>query len=264
MVHLRQKDQRVCDFIENSHNLWTKSICGQGISVIPSGEAVYRKILFNLAHAYWDSCKQEECGRHRALSTHGESPSSTASSPIPKLIFTEPTRTLLSLKQTLSHRVHALALSEALQIPPNHARLIVDTIAVVHYSDCDIEAGGGVDVCVLIQFLYVQLYKRLLPRTHKDSVTVVDVWSSTSAFDGYLSALSPLQEVMNLGAECQAHLSLVYALPKDSATLPSEFSDFLNKEIGASAQSSDKIHVLRLQKQGIGNISKLFEAQQLY
>ncbi|KAI8531058.1 hypothetical protein RHMOL_Rhmol11G0107900 [Rhododendron molle] len=82
--------------------------------------------------------------------------------------------------------------------PPNHARLIVDTIAVIHYSDCDIEAGGGVDVCVLIQFLYVQLYKRLLPRTHKDSATVVDVWSSTSAFDGYLSALSPLQNPKKL------------------------------------------------------------------
>lgn len=36
------------------------------------------------------------------------------------------------------------------------------------------------------------------------------------------------------------------------------------REIGASAQSSDKMHVLRLQKQGIGNNSKLFEAWQLY
>ncbi|KAE9466014.1 hypothetical protein C3L33_02078, partial [Rhododendron williamsianum] len=90
---------------------------------------------------------------------------------------------------------HSLALSEALQIPPDHARLIVDTIAAVHYSDCDIEAGGGVDVCDLILFLYVQSYKRLLPRTHKDSAAVADVWPSTSAFDGYLSALSPLQLV---------------------------------------------------------------------
>lgn len=53
------------------------------------------------------------------------------------------------------------------------------------------------DVCDLLLFLYVQSYKRLLPRTHKDSAAVADVWPSTSAFDGYLSALSPLQ--VNVG-----------------------------------------------------------------
>ncbi|KAG5544016.1 hypothetical protein RHGRI_016688 [Rhododendron griersonianum] len=74
-------------------------------------------------------------------------------------------------------------MSKALQIPPDHARLIVDTIAVVHYSDCDIEAGGGVDVCFLILFLYVQSYKRLLPRTHKDSAAMADMWPSTSSFE---------------------------------------------------------------------------------
>lgn len=51
----------------------------------------------------------------------------------------------------------------------------------------------GVNVYDLILFLYIQSYKRLLPRTHKDSAAVADVWPSTSAFDGYLSALSPLQ-----------------------------------------------------------------------
>lgn len=53
----------------------------------------------------------------------------------------------------------------------------------------------GVNVFDLILFLYIQSYKRLLPRTHKDSAAVADVWPSTSAFDGYLSALSPLQLV---------------------------------------------------------------------
>ncbi|CBI30042.3 unnamed protein product, partial [Vitis vinifera] len=53
----------------------------------------------------------------------------------------------------------------------------------------------GADVYDLILFLYIQSYKRLLPRTHKDSAAVADVWPSTSAFDGYLSALSPLQLV---------------------------------------------------------------------
>lgn len=47
----------------------------------------------------------------------------------------------------------------------------------------------------LIIFLYIQTYKRLLPRGHKDLAAVTDVWPSTSAFDGYLSALSPLQLV---------------------------------------------------------------------
>lgn len=51
----------------------------------------------------------------------------------------------------------------------------------------------GVDVYDLVLFLYVQSYKRLLPRGHKDSAAVADVWPSTSAFDGFLSALSPLQ-----------------------------------------------------------------------
>jgi TBCC domain-containing protein 1 len=45
--------------------------------------------------------------------------------------------------------------------------------------------------------LYIQSYKRLLPRSHKDSASVADVWPSTSAFDGYFSALSPLQVKLN-------------------------------------------------------------------
>ena len=55
----------------------------------------------------------------------------------------------------------------------------------------------GADVYDLILFLYIQSYKRLLPRTHKDSAAVADVWPSTSAFDGYLSALSPLQVILS-------------------------------------------------------------------
>ena len=53
----------------------------------------------------------------------------------------------------------------------------------------------GVNVFDLIIFLYIQSYKRLLPRGHKDSAAVADVWPSTSAFDGFLSALTPLQVV---------------------------------------------------------------------
>lgn len=52
---------------------------------------------------------------------------------------------------------------------------------------------AGVNVFDLLVFLYIQNYKRLLPKGHKDSAAVADVWPSTSAFDGFLSVLSPLQ-----------------------------------------------------------------------
>ncbi|KAG5558763.1 hypothetical protein RHGRI_008648 [Rhododendron griersonianum] len=53
--------------------------------------------------------------------------------------------------------------------------------------------GRGVGVGVDGDGGEASSYKRLLPRTHKDSAAVADMWSSTSSFDGYLSALSPLQ-----------------------------------------------------------------------
>ncbi|RVW30761.1 hypothetical protein CK203_077194 [Vitis vinifera] len=129
--------------------------------------------------------------------------------PIPKLIFTDPNATLAPLRDKLvaaaadhpTRRVDSKALSDALQISLDHARLVVDTLTSVLHDDADplvraksseIDAVGA-DVYDLILFLYIQSYKRLLPRTHKDSAAVADVWPSTSAFDGYLSALSPLQ-----------------------------------------------------------------------
>lgn len=76
-------------------------------------------------------------------------------------------------------------------------------------SDPLVKAGPGeidsigADLHDLILFLYIQSYKKLLPRTHKDSAAVADVWPSTSAFDGYLSALSPLQVLFFLGKLCE-------------------------------------------------------------
>ncbi|KAK9671557.1 hypothetical protein RND81_12G038800 [Saponaria officinalis] len=125
--------------------------------------------------------------------------------PIPKLIFTDTTATLSTLRTALlqhdHHRVNSAALSESLHISPELTRLVLDTVAAVLPGDSDPLAAAkpedvdsvGVDVFDLILFLYIQNYKRLLPRTHKDSAAVADVWPSTSAFDGYLSALSPLQ-----------------------------------------------------------------------
>ncbi|XP_004146385.1 TBCC domain-containing protein 1 isoform X2 [Cucumis sativus] len=129
--------------------------------------------------------------------------------PIPKLIFSDPIQTLIPLKQKLlqssspSNRLNSSAISESLQISIDHARLVLDTLASVLHSDSDPLVNAtphdvdsvGVDVLDLLLFLYIQSYKRLLPRSHKDSAAVADVWPSTSAFDGYLSALSPLQLV---------------------------------------------------------------------
>ena len=130
--------------------------------------------------------------------------------PIPKLIFTDPTQTLSPLKQRLTElsaerngRVGSKEVAEALQISADHARLVLDTLASVLHAEADAlvraEPGeveeAGADVRDLVLFLYIQSYKRLLPRTHKDSASVADVWPSTSAFDGYLSALSPLQVI---------------------------------------------------------------------
>lgn len=129
--------------------------------------------------------------------------------PISKLIFSDGNQTLTSIKEKLlhlsasspTHRVDSIAISETLQISLDHARIILDTLASVLHCDSDplLTADSsevdsvGADVYHLLLFLYIQSYKRLLPRTHKDSPAVADVWPSTSAFDGYLSVLSPLQ-----------------------------------------------------------------------
>lgn len=92
-----------------------------------------------------------------------------------------------------------------LQIPIEHSRLLIETLSSVLHDDSDplVKARApeeideiGVNVFDLLVYLYIQSYKRLLPKGHKDSAAVADVWPSTSAFDGFLSVLSPLQ-VMN-------------------------------------------------------------------
>ncbi|XP_006342320.1 TBCC domain-containing protein 1-like [Solanum tuberosum] len=128
--------------------------------------------------------------------------------PIPKLIFTDGTQTLgpikdklLSLSSESTYRVNPESIAESLQISPDQAQLLLETIACVLHSVSDplvtakpSEIGSvGVNVFDLVVFLYIQSYKRLLPKGHKDSAAVADVWPSTSAFDGFLSALSPLQ-----------------------------------------------------------------------
>ncbi|XP_018486574.1 uncharacterized protein LOC108857136 [Raphanus sativus] len=129
--------------------------------------------------------------------------------PIQKLVLADPIQTLAPVKQKLAdaasnnHRVGSDSIADALQISGDHARLVLETLGSVLHSESDPLVGAkpeevesvGADLRDLVLFLYIQSYKKLLPRTHKDSAAVADVWPSTSAFDGYLSALSPIQLV---------------------------------------------------------------------
>lgn len=131
--------------------------------------------------------------------------------PIPKLIFTDGAQTLSHLKSTLlssnsNSRVNTETLAGVLQIPVEHSRLLIETLSSVLHDDSDplVKARApeeideiGVNVFDLLVYLYIQNYKRLLPKGHKDAAAVADVWPSTSAFDGFLSVLSPLQVMVS-------------------------------------------------------------------
>ncbi|CAN8317999.1 unnamed protein product [Cochlearia groenlandica] len=134
---------------------------------------------------------------------------------IQKLIFTDPIQTLAPIKQKLAssatnNRVGSAAISDALQISGDYARIVLETLGSVLHSETDPLVlakpedvdNVGADFRDLVLFLYIQSYKKLMPRTHKDSAAVADVWPSTSAFDGYLSALSPIQESSLLSFIC--------------------------------------------------------------
>ena len=101
-------------------------------------------------------------------------------------------------------RVATAGIAAALEISESHAHLVLDTLASVLN-----EAGGavdclaktpvteidsvGADVDDLLIFLYIQNYRRVPSRPHRGAADVADVWPSTSAIDGFLPALSPLQ-----------------------------------------------------------------------
>lgn len=127
--------------------------------------------------------------------------------PLPKLIFTDGTSTLETLKRKLLERavsrqeirIDARGVAEVLDISIDHAILVLDTLASVLPSDPDSHTPEGTaDVYDLVIFLYIQSYKRLLPKGHKDSTSVGDVWPHSSPFDRYLSVLSPLQVLFYL------------------------------------------------------------------
>ncbi|XP_071737524.1 uncharacterized protein [Rutidosis leptorrhynchoides] len=179
--------------------------------------------------------------------------------PLQKLIFTDATQTLTSLRDKLlqnpihklhPHRINSSVFAETLQISHEHARLVFEIIASVHYSDSDPVViakpddvdSVGVNVYDLIIFLYIQSYKRLLPKGHRDSAAVADVWPSTSAFDGFLSALTPLQlarsnvrrampsqsdEEAHQLSYIQKHLGNIISLLSDSVENTAEGEDSL-------------------------------------
>ncbi|GLJ06893.1 hypothetical protein SUGI_0051590 [Cryptomeria japonica] len=151
--------------------------------------------------------------------------------PLPHLMFADGTVTLKTLREklvqnsftyavnnneegfgdgfrSLERRVNASAIAESLQLSEDHARVIMNTLALllpdygdggrvdpfVRASSADMDSVGA-DVDDLLLFLYIQTYKKLVPRPHKDAASVADVWPSTSAFDGLLATLTPLQLV---------------------------------------------------------------------
>ncbi|CAA0376349.1 unnamed protein product [Arabidopsis thaliana] len=113
--------------------------------------------------------------------------------PIQKLVFTDPIQTLAPIKQKLAslatnHRVGSAAISDALSISDDHARLVLETLSSVLHCETDplvlakpeeVDSVGA-DLRDLILFLYIQSYKKLLPRTHKDSASVADLVRSNS------------------------------------------------------------------------------------
>ncbi|KAF8095802.1 hypothetical protein N665_0322s0022 [Sinapis alba] len=189
--------------------------------------------------------------------------------PIQKLVFTDPIQTLAPIKQKLTDaasnkRVGSSAIADVLQISGDHARLVLETLGSVLHSESDPlvrakpeEADSiGADLRDLVLFLYIQSYKKLTPRTHKDSAAVADVWPSTSAFDGYLSALSPIQENMRY------MILLSYAWCFEKHALSSSSGGCIrlvrsNSRRFMPSQADDEAHQLSYLQKHLGNIISL-------
>ncbi|KAG0626983.1 hypothetical protein M758_2G165400 [Ceratodon purpureus] len=101
-------------------------------------------------------------------------------------------------------RVATAGIAAALEISESHAHLVLDTLASVldeagGTADCLATApvteidSVGADVDDLLILLYIQSYRRVPSRPHRDAADVADAWPSTSAIDGFLPALSPMQ-----------------------------------------------------------------------
>ncbi|KAJ7568059.1 hypothetical protein O6H91_01G017200 [Diphasiastrum complanatum] len=129
--------------------------------------------------------------------------------PFPSLVHLDGVASLQG--RLLSHatdqgrkRVGTSGIAGALCLPEAQAHLVLDTLASVLPDDgihVDSLSRGaidnidsvGADIDDLIVFLYIQNYRKLQPRPHRDAAAVADIWPSNSAFDKFLHSLSPLQ-----------------------------------------------------------------------
>ena len=137
--------------------------------------------------------------------------------PLPSIIFSDPASSL----QALRNKIISLNLAEStsvtnvtitcqgvaqlLDLSDEEAELVLETLVSVREnskldrnilspssSSC-IDLDKQVKFYDLLLFLYIQNYKKPPIRPHKDAALVADVWPSTSAFDGSIPILSPLQ-----------------------------------------------------------------------
>ncbi|CAM6097928.1 unnamed protein product [Calypogeia fissa] len=140
------------------------------------------------------------------------------------------------------NRVNSAGIAASLGLPAAHARLVLDTLASVlpdegadvdplaRKSLADVESIGA-DIDDVVLFIYIQTYKRVLPRPHKDAAAVADVWPTPSVFDGFLSPTSLLQaRASRRYLPCQA---------EDEAHQFSFFQKHLPSILSLLAQSSE-------------------------
>jgi TBCC domain-containing protein 1 len=102
-------------------------------------------------------------------------------------------------------RVATAAIAASLELSEAHAHLVLDTLASILPDEGEegvdrlartpvkeIDSVGA-DVDDVLLYLYVQSYRRVPSRPHRDAAAVADVWPSTSAIDRLLPSPSPFQ-----------------------------------------------------------------------
>ncbi|CAM6049575.1 unnamed protein product [Sphagnum compactum] len=135
--------------------------------------------------------------------------------PLPSLLHNDVVGGLRTLRDKLlqqappistcgGKRVATAAIAASLELSEAHAHLVLDSLASVLPEEgenvdplaatpvTEIDSVGA-DVDDLLLYLYIQSYRRVPSRPHRDAAAVADVWPSTSAIDGFLPSISPLQ-----------------------------------------------------------------------
>lgn len=100
-----------------------------------------------------------------------------------------------SMENLAEPRITSEAIATCLSLPEEQARLVLDTLASILPTDnddvdplsealtSDIESVGA-DVDHLLLFLFIQSYKRVPHRSHRDAAALADVWpQGPSPFD---------------------------------------------------------------------------------